>query len=142
MLTPEVRNPETQTHFVHSGGRDFCTAFHRESPTKENLRTAFGKQLLCERLILTHRSHIKRRCIKVFSSSLIPGVSIGRRFFLLQRRDKGTTWGRRKARAICRVSKSLLDAGRVPECRSAAVKPYDLRQVCSTVRNRSECRNP
>ncbi len=31
--------------------------------------------------------------------------------------------GRRKARAICRVSKSLLDAGRAPECRSAAAKP-------------------
>ncbi len=47
-------------------------------------------------------------------------------------------WGRRKARAICRVLKSLLDAGRGPECRSAAAKPYDLRQVCSTVRNLSE----
>ena len=27
-LTPEVQNPETQTHFAHSGGRDSCTAFH------------------------------------------------------------------------------------------------------------------
>jgi hypothetical protein len=27
-VTPEVQNPETQTHFVHSGGRDSCTAFH------------------------------------------------------------------------------------------------------------------
>ena len=76
-----------------------------------------------------------------FQSSLIPGVSVGRRFFFFYRRDKGTMWGRRKARAICRVSKSLLDAGKVPECRSAAAKPYDLRQVCSTVRNRSECRS-
>jgi hypothetical protein len=35
-LTPEVQTPETQTHFVHYGGRDSCTAFHWESPTKEN----------------------------------------------------------------------------------------------------------
>jgi hypothetical protein len=35
LLTPEVQNPETQTHFVHSGGRDICTAFHWESPTEE-----------------------------------------------------------------------------------------------------------
>ena len=35
-LTPEVQNPETQTHFVHSGGRDSCTVFRWESPTKEN----------------------------------------------------------------------------------------------------------
>ena len=35
-LTPEVRNPEIQPHFVHSGGRDSYTAFHWESPTKEN----------------------------------------------------------------------------------------------------------
>ena len=71
-----------------------------------------------------------------FQSSLIPGVSVGRRFFFFffLRRDKGTMWGRRKARAICRVSKSLLDAGRVPECRSAAAKPYDLRQVCVGMR--------
>jgi hypothetical protein len=40
-----------------------------------------------------------------FQSSLIPGVSIGRRFFFFfSRRDKGTMWGHRKARAICRVS--------------------------------------
>ena len=64
-LTPEVENPETQTHFVHSGGRDSCTAFHWKSPTKEILRTAFGKRLPCGRLIFTHRSHMKRRCIKV-----------------------------------------------------------------------------
>jgi hypothetical protein len=36
---------------------------------------------------------------------------------------------RRKARASCRVSKSLLDAGRGPERRSAAGIAYDLRQV-------------
>ncbi len=35
-LTPEVQNPETQTRFAYSGGRDSCTAFHWESPTKEN----------------------------------------------------------------------------------------------------------
>ena len=35
-LTPEVQDPETQPHFAHSGGRDSCTAFHWESPTKEN----------------------------------------------------------------------------------------------------------
>ncbi len=34
-LTPEFRNPETQPHFVRSGGRYYCTAFHWESPTKE-----------------------------------------------------------------------------------------------------------
>ena len=32
-------------------------------------------------------------------------------------------WGRRKARANCCVSKSLMDAGRGPECRSAAANP-------------------
>ncbi len=32
-------------------------------------------------------------------------------------------WGRRKARAIGRVSKSLLDAGRGVECRSVVSKP-------------------
>jgi hypothetical protein len=35
-LTPEVQNPEAQSHFAHSGGRDSCTIFHRKSPTKEN----------------------------------------------------------------------------------------------------------
>ncbi len=35
-LTPEVPNPETQPHFAHFGGRDSCTAFYRESQTKEN----------------------------------------------------------------------------------------------------------
>ncbi len=50
-------------------------------------------------------------------------------------------WSRHKARAIGRVSKSLLDAGSVSERRSAAAKPYDLRQVRSTIRNRPECRN-
>ncbi len=35
-LTPEAQDPETQSHFAHSGGRDSCTAFHWESPTKEN----------------------------------------------------------------------------------------------------------
>ena len=34
-LTPEAQDPETQPHFVHSGGRDSCTALHWESPTKE-----------------------------------------------------------------------------------------------------------
>ena len=34
-LTLEVQNPETQPHFIHSGGRDPRTAFHKESPTKE-----------------------------------------------------------------------------------------------------------
>ncbi len=27
-LTPEVLNPATQPHFVHSGGRGSCTALH------------------------------------------------------------------------------------------------------------------
>ena len=36
-LTPEVQNPETQRCIAHSGGRDSSTAFHWESPTKENL---------------------------------------------------------------------------------------------------------
>ena len=31
-------------------------------------RTAFGKQLPCGRVIITNRSHIKRRCIKVFKA--------------------------------------------------------------------------
>ncbi len=35
-LTPEAQDSETQPHFVHFGDRDSCTAFHRESPTKEN----------------------------------------------------------------------------------------------------------
>ena len=35
-LTPEVRNPEIQPHFAQSGGIISCTAFHCESPTKEN----------------------------------------------------------------------------------------------------------
>ncbi len=60
-LTPEVQNPETQPQ---PGGKDSCTAFHWESPTKEILRTAFGKQLPCGRLIITNRSH----CIKVFKA--------------------------------------------------------------------------
>ena len=67
-LTPEAQDNETQPHFAHSGGRDSCTAFHWDSPTKVNLRTAFGKQSPCGRLILTHRSHIKCRCIKVFKA--------------------------------------------------------------------------
>ncbi len=62
-LTQEAQDPETQPHFVHSGGSDSCTAFPRKI-----LRTAFGKQLPCGRLILTHRSHIKRRRIKVFKA--------------------------------------------------------------------------
>ncbi len=28
-ITAEAQNPETQPHFVHSGGRDSCTAFRR-----------------------------------------------------------------------------------------------------------------
>jgi hypothetical protein len=92
------------------------------------LRSAFGKQLPCGRLILTHRSHIKHRCIKVFKAHSSQEQASEEYFFFL-RRDRGNMWGRRKARAICRVSKSLLDAGRGPECRSAAAKPYDLRQV-------------
>ena len=40
-LTPEVQNQETQTHFVHLGGRDSYTAFHWESPTKENFTHGF-----------------------------------------------------------------------------------------------------
>ncbi len=37
-LTPEAQDPETQPHIAHSGGSggDSCTAFHWESPTKEN----------------------------------------------------------------------------------------------------------
>ncbi len=34
-LIAEAQDPETQQQFVHSG-RDFCTAFHWESPTKES----------------------------------------------------------------------------------------------------------
>ena len=69
-LIRRSENPrsEVQPHFVHSGGRDSFTAFHWESQTKVILRKTFGKQLLCGRLILTHRSRIKRRCIKVFKA--------------------------------------------------------------------------
>jgi hypothetical protein len=35
-LTSKAQVPETQQRFAHSGGRDFCTAFHWESPTKES----------------------------------------------------------------------------------------------------------
>ncbi len=31
-----AKDPETQPHFIHSGGRDSSFAFHWESPTKEN----------------------------------------------------------------------------------------------------------
>ena len=34
-LTPEAQDLETQPHFAQSGGRDFCAAFHWESPTKK-----------------------------------------------------------------------------------------------------------
>ncbi len=40
-LTPEVQNPETQTHFVHYGGRG--PSIGSRQPRKV-LRTAFGKQ--------------------------------------------------------------------------------------------------
>ena len=36
-LTPEDQDPETQPHFVHPRGRDSCTAFHWESPTKDSI---------------------------------------------------------------------------------------------------------
>ena len=46
-----------------------------------------------------------------------------------------------EARAMCRVSKALADAGGGGEHRSAAAKPYYLRQVRFTVQNWSEGRN-
>ncbi len=49
--TLEVQNPETQTHFGHSGGRDTCTAFHWESPTKENFTHGFFFSLLESRAV-------------------------------------------------------------------------------------------
>ena len=54
-----------------------------------------------------------------------------KKFFL--KIDRGIVWGRQEARAIFRLSKSLLDAGREPEHRFAAAIPYDPRPVHSTV---------
>ena len=43
-LTSEAQDPETQLHFVHFVGRDSCTAFIWESPTKENCTHGFCKK--------------------------------------------------------------------------------------------------
>jgi hypothetical protein len=103
-LTPEAQDPETQPRYVQSGGRDFCTAFHWKSPTKENFAHGICKKFPCGRFILAQKGRSKRR----------------KKIFVFKRRDRGIMWGRRKALAICRVSKSLLDAGRGAERRSAA----------------------
>jgi hypothetical protein len=60
-----------------------------------------------------------------YQSLLIPGVNVGRIYFCFfeEEIEACIIWGRRKARAICRVSKSLLEARRGPERRSAAAIP-------------------
>jgi hypothetical protein len=47
------------------------------------LRAAFDNQSPCERLILTHRSYIKRRYIKVFKARA-PLSEIGRKVVTLE----------------------------------------------------------
>ncbi len=54
-LTLETQDPETQPHFVHSGGRYFCTAFHWESPTKENFAHGI-RQTIAVRALDSHLS--------------------------------------------------------------------------------------
>ena len=68
-LTPEVRNPERHRNISSTPMAEILVppSVGSRQPRKI-LRTAFGKQLLCGRLILTHRSHIKRMCIKVLKA--------------------------------------------------------------------------
>ena len=67
-LTPEVKNPETQPFLSTPVAEILVPPSIGSRQPRKILRTAFGKQLLCGRLILTHRSRIKRRCIKVFKA--------------------------------------------------------------------------
>ncbi len=94
-LTPETQDPETQPHFAHSGGKNSCTASIGSRQPRKILRTAFGKQFPCGRLILTHRSHIKRRCFKLFKAHSSQEVA-SEVDCVFKRRDRGIMWGRRK----------------------------------------------
>ncbi len=111
------------------------------------MRTTFRKKVSCERLILTHRSHIKKEDASRLSKFTHLRSKRREKIFLFLREEIAALFGAVEKLApfvvcaICRVSKLLADAGRGAEHRSAGVIPYDLRQVRSTVQNRSEGRN-
>jgi hypothetical protein len=76
-----------------------------------------------------------------FQSSLIQEINVRRRFLLLKEEREALCGAVEKLVPFVVFQSRMLGAGRGAECRSAAAKHYDLRQVCYTVRSLSEGRN-
>jgi hypothetical protein len=96
------------------------------------LHTAFGKPLPCGRLILTHRSHIKHRCIKV-SKLTHPRSKRRKKIFLFLKEEiellcgaveklapfvvyQSSCWMRQGSRMPIRCCKTLRSAASVLHC--------------------------